>query len=140
MCIRDRPRSLRGSYRSLAPTMPAMPTWKHGHHRDLSETRHEISHGHRFIMIRTIDSELATNRSGFSDTVQHVCALRAFSCELLLIRLVIPLPAGRDTSQTTLLRPRSEPVLGASTVLHNQADHSKPIAQTVVQRFSPIRF
>src|ERR1700722_16754513 len=117
--------------------MPAMPAGKHGRYPDFPETRHESSDGHRFIMIRTVDSEPAMNRSGSSGTVQQGCAFRAFTCAPSLIWLVIPLPAGEGTPQTTSLRARLKPALHPSTVLRDKAEHSKPIARSVVQRFSP---
>jgi len=91
-------------------------------------------------MTRTVDSEPAMNRSGSSGTVQQVCAFRAFTCAPSLIWLVIPLPAGEGTPQTTFLRARSKPALNLSAVFRDKAEHSKPIARSVVQRFSPTRF
>jgi Putative transposase/Transposase zinc-binding domain len=65
----------------------------------------KISGRHRFIMIRSSDSELATNGSGSSSTAGEVCRFRAFSAPPPPIRPVIPPLAGQPHFKRPLARP-----------------------------------
>jgi hypothetical protein len=91
-------------------------------------------------MIRSADSELATNRCWSLGATGELRAFCGFAHSDSLIRLIISLSAQTATSQTvpvhkfhTHMHPRRPPLPGGT-------DHSKPIGRSIVERFSPTRF
>ena len=89
------PRPLRRAYRAFAPPMPAMPERHHDRGPDPSEVVRQISGGHRFIMIPSIGSELATKQVCSASTAGEVCGFRDFSRPPSPIRPIDFLLAGR---------------------------------------------
>src|SRR5580698_2767837 len=78
-----------------------MPARQHGHCPHPAEVVRNISGSRRLLMIRSADSELATNRCCSSGTKGELRALGGFAHSDSLIRLIIPLSEVAATSQTS---------------------------------------